>query len=86
MKKIQKIPLDNGTVRLKKDAQILTIKCIDGIPYIYIIADTEAEDDFIVCIILKDDMPIMENYKHTYLGTFEARFEVYHAFSITQNK
>lgn len=84
MKTIQKIPLDNGTVRLKEGAQILTIQCIDEVPWIYIIADEEAKDDFIVCIIFKDGMPIMDNYKHEYLGTFKARFEVFHAFSITQ--
>jgi len=52
MKTIQKIPLDNPTVRLKEGAQILTIQCIDEVPWIYIIADEEAKDDFIVCIIL----------------------------------
>ena len=86
MKLIQKIPLDNGTVRLKQDAEILKIECIDQVPWIYIIADEEAKDDFIVCIILKEGMPIMDNYNHKYLGTFKANFDVFHAFSITQAK
>jgi hypothetical protein len=85
MKTIQKLPLDNGSVRLKKDCQILSIQVIDQTPWIYIIADEEAEDDFIVCVILQEGMPIMDNYNHEFLGTFKAMFKVFHVFSITKN-
>lgn len=84
MKTIRKYPIDNGSLPMVEGAQIISIQVEDGLPYIYALIDTEADVDWKVFVIIKSEMLILETFDYKYIGTFQARFETYHAFELNK--
>lgn len=84
MKTIRKYPIDNGSIQMVEGAKIISLQVEDGLPYIYALVDSDAHVDWKVFVIIKSEMPILETFEYKYIGTFQARFETYHAFEINK--
>lgn len=86
MKTIRRYPIDNGSIPILQGAEIISIQVEEGLPYIYAMVDTDAHIDWKVFVIIKSEMPILENFDYKFIGTFQARFETYHAFEISKKE
>lgn len=84
MKRIKIYPLDNGPIKMAKGDDILSIQIIHDKPYLTAISDTEAEEDYKVFIILASGMPILENFDHKFIGSFQAKGDFWHVFELNK--
>lgn len=85
MKRIKIYPLDNGPIKMIKGDEILAIQIIHDKPYITAISDNEEEEeDYKVFIILASGMPILENYNHKFIGSFQAKNDFWHVFELNK--
>ena len=84
MKRITIYPLDNGPIRMAEGDEILSIQIIHEKPYITAISDTEAKEDWKVFVILAPGMPILGNYNHKFIGSFQAKNDFWHVFELNK--